>query len=129
MSQNLKQVDLARETLKVFEDHGEHMDDVRHVIHYFYGGNFKALGSALEELGYVVRPTAKNDGVVAERLEAIGEVWRTTVLPSLCELSDQYDVEYDGWEASLTRQSTETAQGSSLPQTAGWLSRLFGKKN
>lgn len=104
MSGNLKQVELAKDTLRIFEEQGEDMGDVRHVIHYFYDGNFAALGSALQELGYEVRPTVDNGGVVAERHEAIGDEWRTSTLPQLCELADSYGAEYDGWEASMTRQ-------------------------
>ena len=107
MSDNLKQVDQATEILRVLEEHGENMADVRHVLHYFYEGNFRGLGAALRELGYEVTPTADEDGVIAERHEAIGEEWRTTTLRSLCELADQYGVDYDGWEASMERQPDE----------------------
>ena len=124
MSENFKQVDVARETLKVFTDQGEDMADVRHVIHYFYGGNFRALQSALEELGYATRLTVNEDGIVAERHEAIGEDWRTTTLRHLCELADTYGVEYDGWEASMTRQ-----QGARPHDKPSWLSKIFGKKS
>jgi hypothetical protein len=126
MSENLKQAEVAKETLKVFTDRGEDMNDVRHVLHYFYNGNFKALGAALEELGYAVRPTVDNDGVVAERHEAIGEEWRTTTLIGLCELADTYGVEYDGWEASMARQSPAN---TSSEKQSGWLSKIFGKKS
>ena len=128
MSENLKQVDLANETLKVFEDHGEDFSDVRHVVHYFYGGNFEALSAALSELGYAVRPTVNNDGVVAERHEAIGEDWRTSTLVHLCELADSYGVEYDGWEASLTRQPSPPLAPPPAPKATGWTSKIFGKK-
>jgi len=124
VSDNHKQVELAKATLKVFEDHGEDMADARHVVHYFYGGNFNALSKSLEELGYATRPTVGDDGIVAERHEPIGEHWRTTTLPHLCELADTYGVEYDGWEASMTRQEVAPQQ-----QSAGWLSRIFGKKS
>jgi hypothetical protein len=123
VSENLKQVDRATSVLKVFTDHGEDMSDVRHVIHYFYGGNFAGLSSALKELGYSTRPTVKDDGVVAERYEAIGENWRTTTLVHLCELADSYGVEYDGFEASMTRQKQPPKA-----QTRGWLSKIFGMK-
>ena len=126
MSDNFKQVELAKETLRIFEQNGEQMDDVRHVIHYFYGGNQGALGAALSELGYTVRPTVNDDGVVAERHEAIGEGWRTATLPGLCELADSYGGEYDGWEASMTSQS---AARSPAEKKAGWLSKILGKKN
>ncbi|HTU12605.1 MAG TPA: ribonuclease E inhibitor RraB [Allosphingosinicella sp.] len=104
MSENLKQVDSAKEVLRVLEEHGEDMADVRHVIHYFYGGNVEALGAALRELGYGTEPTAGDDGIVADREEAIGEEWRTTTLRHLCELADTYGAEYEGWEASMERQ-------------------------
>ena len=123
MSGNLKQVSLATETLQVIADHGEDMSDVRHVIHHFYEGNFRALESALKELGYTTRLTAKEDGVVAERYDAIGEEWRTTTLRSLCELADSYGVEYDGREASMTRQEEPSQRKS-----RGWLSKVLGKK-
>ena len=125
MSDNLKQVDLAKATLKVFTNQGEDLAEVRHVIHYFYGGNFPALESALKELGYTTRLTVKEDGVVAERHEAIGEEWRTTTLRNLCELADIYGVEYDGWEASMTRP--KATQPSQKP--SAWLSKIFGKKS
>ncbi len=126
---NARQVELAAETLQVFKDHGEDFADVRHVVHYFYGGNFVALGSGLSELGYSVRPTVDNDGVVAERHEAIGEEWRTTTLVHLCELADTYGVEYDGWEASMTRQAPALPTENTVPENRGWFSKIFGKKN
>jgi hypothetical protein len=124
VSENLKQVELARQTLQVFEDHGEDMSQVRHVIHYFYGGNFRALREALGELSYITRLTVNEDGVVAERHEAIGENWRTTTLAHLCEFADSYGVEYDGWEASMTAQQQPNAQ-----QSSGWLSKILGRKS
>ncbi|MGN6820704.1 MAG: hypothetical protein ACTHJR_18770 [Sphingomonas sp.] len=128
MSENLKQVEWALATLKVFEDQGEDFGDTRHVIHFFYGGNFSALSAALDELGYTVRPTADDDGVIAERYEAIGEGWRTSTLLHLCELADSYGVDYDGWEASMTRQPPTPAPIPAQPKPAGWASKLFGKK-
>jgi hypothetical protein len=129
VSGNHKQVELALQTLRVFAEHGEDFGDARHVIHYFYGGNFSALGSALGELGYEVRPTVNNDGIVAERHEAIGEEWRTSTLPDLCQLADSYGVEYDGWEASMTRQEAKPVAAPSSTGKPGWLNKLFGKKN
>jgi len=129
MSENLKQVELAKATLRIFEDHGEHMGDTRHVVHYMYGGNLEALGAALKELGYTVRSTVNNDGIVAERHEAIGEAWRTSTLLGLCELSDTYGAEYDGWEAAMTRQPAAQAQEPNSEQSTGWLSKIFGKKS
>jgi len=125
---NQKQIELARETLKVFSDRGENLSDIRHVVHYFYGGNFDALGSSLAELGYSVRPTVNSDGIVAERHEAIGEEWRTTTLANLCELADTYNVEYDGWEASMERQQPNPPN-EPRNQRASLLSKIFGKKN
>ena len=121
---NIDQVELAKQTLAVFRERGENFSDVRHVIHYFYGGNFAGLGAALTELGYDVRNTVEDDGVVAERNEAIGEEWRQTTLVGLAELADTYAVEYDGWEASMTRQPASESQ----QQSVGWLSKIFGKK-
>ena len=128
MSDNLKQIEWASETLKVFVDRGEDMADVRHVVHYFYNGNFSALGEQLRELGYVVRLTVDEDGVVAERHEAIGEEWRTSTLVHLCEMADSYGVEYDGWEASMTRQKSDVVEEPS-PEKSSWLSKILGKKN
>ncbi len=129
MSDNLKQVELAKSTLKVFADQGEDMNADRHVVHYFYGGNFKALGNSLQELGYAVKLTVDEDGVVAERHEAIGEGWRTTTLVHLCELADTYDAEYDGWEASMERQPPPTQVEPLSAKQGGWLSKIIGKKN
>jgi hypothetical protein len=125
MSDNLKQVEMAKETLRVFLERGEDMHDIRHVVHYFYGGNPNGLGLALSELGYAIRPTVNDDGVIAERHESIGEEWRTTTLVHLCEVADIYGADYDGWEASMERQpKSETSQ----EQKAGWMSKLFKKK-
>ena len=128
MSENLEQVEYAKQTLAILEEHGEELSDERHVIHYFYGGNFAALGAALRELGYTVTATAEEDGVVAERHEVIGESWRTSTLLGLCQLADQYGVEYDGWEASMTRQPAASGEAAARPE-GGWLSKIFGKKN
>jgi len=128
VSDNLRQVELAKETLQVFADRGEDFSDVRHVLHFFYGGNFHGLAEALRELGYQTRLTVKEDGVVAERHEAIGESWRTSTLVHLCELADSYSVEYDGWEASMERQP-KPAPTPAPSKPAGLLSKLFGKKN
>ena len=128
MSENAKQVELARATLRVFEERGEDMGDVRHVVHYFYGGNFSALGATLSELGYAVRPTVNEDGIVAERHEAIGEAWRTSTLAHLCELADTYGVEYDGWEAAMTRQSAPPPDNPRGGKPTSWLSKLLGNK-
>jgi len=125
---NLNQVELAKQTLEVFASHGEDFSDVRHVVHYFYDGNFRGLATTLSELGYTVRLTVNEDGIVAERNEAIGEEWRTTTLKSLCELADSYGVEYDGWEASMTRQKAKP-NADPQPKSGGWMSKLFGKKN
>lgn len=125
MSENQKQVELAKATLKIFEDQGEDFGDTRHVVHYFYGGSFQSLGVALAELGYTVRPTVNDDGIVAERYEPIGEGWRTSTLVQLCELADDHGVEYDGWEASMTRQESAPTP----PRPTSWVSKLFGKKN
>ena len=127
--ENLKQVELAKATLQVFKDRGENMTDVRNVIHYFYNGNAAALSNALGELGYQVRPMVNNDGVVAERNEAIGEEWRTSTLVHLCELADTYGAEYDGWEASMERQQSEPTAKRATKKPSGWLSKVFGKKD
>ena len=119
---------LARKALAQFVEHGESLTDGRHIIHYFYGGNFAALGAALRELGYTVTATAEEDGVVAERHEVIGESWRTSTLLGLCQLADQYGVEYDGWEASMTRQPAASGEAAARRE-GGWLSKIFGKKN
>lgn len=124
MSENMNHVELAKETLKMFEDRGENLNDIRHVIHYFYGGNFTDLAVVMAESGYSVRSTANEDGVIAELDEAIVEEWRTSTLLDICLLSDSCGVEYDGWEASMTRQ-----QGTSIqPESDHWDSGLFGKE-
>jgi Regulator of ribonuclease activity B len=128
VTDNLNQAELAIETLKLFTDNGEDMSEIRHVLHYFYDGNFEALGNALGELGYSIRPTVDNDGVIAERDEAIGEEWRTTTLIHLCKLANSYGVEYDGWEAAMTGLPKADEENQSSRQSSGWLSKIFGKK-
>lgn len=128
MSRNAKQVELAKQTLKVFADEGENFSDVRHVVHYFYNGNFNALGASLAELGYTVRLTVGEDGVIAERHEAIGDEWRTSTLAHLCELADSYGVEYDGWEAAMSRQNKTPQSNEAQAEKRSWFSTLFGKK-
>lgn len=130
---NRNQIEEARKILAVLAEEGEDFSDVRHVVHYFYDGNFSAMGQDLAELGYQVRYTVNNDGVVAERFEVIGEEWRTSTLADLCDLADSYGVEYDGWEASLTRQQSSSAPNLPPAPSAdgkpGLLKKLFGKKN
>lgn len=126
MSKNSHQVELARETLSVFAEHGEDFSDTRHVIHFFYGGNFAGLEQELIKQGYATRLTVNQDGIVAESHEVIGEEWRTTTLADLCRLADRFDVECDGWEASMTRQPKQAAPQSSYKPSL--FAKLFGKK-
>ena len=100
------QSEMAAQSLAMFESRGEDLSDERHTIHYFYDGDHGALGEALRDLGFVVRPTVENDGVVAERMDVTDETWRTETLTTLSELANQYGSEYDGWEAAMTRQGT-----------------------
>ena len=119
-----RQFRLAKETLAVFVGQGEDLADERHVIHYMYGGNWRAMGAALAELGYQVRPTADEDGLVAERWEVTDAEWARRTMHQMCELSEQYGVEYDGWEASMVRQG----QDAQAPAKRGLFHKLF-KRN
>jgi hypothetical protein len=101
-----RQSELAIETLKIFEQNGEVLTDERHTIHYFYDGDHVALGDALRELGFTVRPTVDNDGVVAERVDVTDEKWRVETLTALSDLANRFDSEYDGWEAAMMRQGS-----------------------
>lgn len=132
----MDQVELSIETLGVLVENGANLSEVRHVIHFFYGGNFDALARQLAELGYDLFATAENDGVIAERFEVIGEDWRTTTLVHLCELANMFGVEYDGWEASVTKVANRAELDASEQQAevdearakSGFLTKLFGKK-
>jgi hypothetical protein len=119
-----RQFRLAKETLALFVERGEDLADERHVIHYMYGGNWRAMGAALAELGYQVRPTADEDGLVAERWEVTDEEWARRSMHRMCELAEQYGVEYDGWEASMVRQGRATPP----PAKRGLLHKFF-KRN
>ncbi len=100
-----KQSELAIETLQLFVEHGEVLSDERHTIHYFYNGDHVGLGKALSDLGYSMRPTVNNDGVIAEAIEVTDQVWRVKTLTAPSVLANDYGSEYDGWEAAMTRQS------------------------
>lgn len=136
MNDNLAQVELAKETLGVLVDQGANLSETRHVIHFFYGGDFDALARQLAELGYDIFSTVENDGVIAERFEVIGEEWRTTTLAHLCEMADMFGVEYDGWEASVGKvQSREELEAkeqagsdATEPEKSGFFAKFFGKK-
>lgn len=128
MSKNAKQVELAKQVLAMFVENGEDMSESRHVIHYFYDGNFEALGASLKELGYQVRPTIDDDGVVAERYDVICEDWRTTTLYHLSELADNYGVNYDGWEAAM-KHPEQPLTRKEESNRSNWFSKLFGKKS
>ena len=125
LSDNRNQIELAKDTLNIFADRGEDFSDVRHVLHFMYGGNFEALAASLRELGYAVKPTVNADGIIAERHETIGEEWRVTTLTALCDLCDAYGVEYDGWEAAMTRQPSTPPEDL---KPSGFFSKIFGKK-
>ncbi|MEL6876726.1 MAG: ribonuclease E inhibitor RraB [Pseudomonadota bacterium] len=99
-----QQSEMAKETFRLFEENGVNLSDERHTIHYFYDGDFEGLAAALSKLGYTVRPTANNDGVIAEAIEVTNEEWRINTLRALSELANEYGVEYDGWEAAMTKQ-------------------------
>jgi len=101
-----QQSEMAVQTLKMFEDRGENLTDERHTVHYFYDGDFAALGEALRAQDFAVRPTVGNDGVVAERMDVTDEKWRLETLTALSELANEFGSEYDGWEAAMTRQGS-----------------------
>ena len=123
-SEGDRQFRLAKETLAVFVEQGEDLTDERHVIHYMYGGNWRAMGAALGELGYQVRPTVDEDGLVAERREVTDVEWARRAMHQMCELAGQYGVEYDGWEASMVRQK----QVAPAPAKRGLFHKFF-KRN
>jgi len=120
-----RQVSMAKEVLSTFLQHGENLADQRHVIHYAYGGNWEAMARSLAELGYQVRPTVDADGLVAERNDVTDLAWADRTMRQMCEIADQFGVEYDGWEGSMERQQPEPDPRGK----ASLFGKLFGKKN
>lgn len=119
-----KQMLMNQPLFATFLESGEDLSDERHVIHYFYDGDVEGLSKALAEHGYEVRPTATEPGVVAENYAVTDNAWSESEMKKLCELANQFGAEYDGWEASMVRQSQPKS-----PTSSGFLSKLFGKKN
>ena len=109
-----------------FLANGEDLSDERHVIHYFYDGDVEGLSKALSAEGYTVRPTATEPGVVAENHAVTDRQWSESTMKLLCDLANRFGAEYDGWEASMVRQSKDKPEPR-IP--TGFLSKLFGKKN
>lgn len=87
--------------------HGEDLSDGRHVIHYFYDGDVDGLSKALGDAGYTVRPTATSPGVIAENFAVTDRQWSETEMKRMCDLANQFDAEYDGWEGSMVRQGKQ----------------------
>ena len=113
----------GRAVLAHFVNLGEQLSDERHVIHFFYDGDVKALRTVLEKQGYRTRDTAGTPGLIAERNEVTDEAWLDTTMHMMCSLADEFGCEYDGWEASAIRQANKPAPKKSL------FGKLFGKPN
>lgn len=86
---------------------GEDLSDERHVVHYFYDGDVDGLSRALEAEGFTVRPTATSPGVIAENYAVTDHQWSEATMKQLCDLANQFDAEYDGWEGSMVRQGEQ----------------------
>ena len=102
-----KQMLMNQPLFATFLESGEDLSDERHVVHYFYDGDFDGLSKALAEQGYEVRPTATEPGVVAENYAVTDNAWSESEMKKLCDLANRFGAEYDGWEASMVRQGKQ----------------------
>jgi len=100
-----RQTEQAVEVFNELQRHGADLSKPRNTRHYFYDGDFRALGEALEKLGFDVSSSAEDHGVIAERVDILNEDWRVVTLTQLSELANQFGSEYDGWEAAMTTQA------------------------
>jgi len=117
------QFELAKQVLAHFISLDESLTDGRHIIHYFYGepDTLPGLRTKLEGLGYLVRDTLTSPGLIAETMGVTDEAWAESTMSLMCELADEYDAEYDGWEASTVRQKPPK------PTKKGLFRKLFGR--
>ena len=86
---------------------GEDLSEGRHVINYFYDGDFDGRKDALAGQGYLVSPTNPSPGVIAENFEVTDRDWSESEMKKMCDLANRFGAEYDGWEASMVRQGKQ----------------------
>lgn len=84
-------------------DNGADLTRQREAVFYFYGPAHRLpeLQIGLERLGFAVRPTRTDLGLVASVGAVVNEDWIATTVPQLCKMALDLNIEYDGWEASI----------------------------
>jgi Regulator of ribonuclease activity B len=75
----------------------------RHTLFYFYGGDFRGLGSQARAAGYDVRPTVNDDGVVLETTTAVDDRSFESHSKRMEDWADEFGCEYDGWECQVVK--------------------------
>ncbi len=100
----LQQVQMNEPVFTMLLSNGERLSDRRHVIHYFYDGDVNSLSAALSGAGYEIRPSEAAVGVIAETHAITDHEWSQSEMKRMCDLANQFDAEYDGWECSMVRQ-------------------------
>jgi hypothetical protein len=106
-----QQVASNRPLFEEFLSSGEDLSDGRHVIHFFNGGNLDGLAKALSGKGYVVSIGDDPPGVIAENFAVTDLAWSESEMKLMCDLGNEFDAEYDGWEAALVRQPRAESSG------------------
>jgi regulator of ribonuclease activity B len=100
----------AREVLAAIEARGADLSRPREAVFYFYGAESALPGMRreLERLGFSVRPTNTDPGLIASRTGVVDSAWLRRILPELCAAAARHEVNYDGWEASLPEQRAKS---------------------
>ena len=98
------QEDLDAEIRSELLQHGDDVTLPRHVLFYFYGGNFIALGTAAARAGYHTRPTANADGVILETVTAVDAASFSRQTAQMEKWTTQFGCEYDNWECEVVKR-------------------------
>jgi hypothetical protein len=86
----------------------------RVLTQYFYGSKkqLRQLQPELTALGYLIKPSANKDGLLAEIEAATDEAWARSAIPQVCGLAEKVGVEYDGWDIDVAADNISAASGS-----------------
>ncbi len=93
----------ARDVLAAMRRGGADLRQRREAHFYFYGeeGRMPALDTRLHALGFATRPSNTEPGRIATVEAVTDEAWLGTIIPRVCQISQDLGIQYDGWEASL----------------------------
>ncbi|MDP1738112.1 MAG: ribonuclease E inhibitor RraB [Caulobacter sp.] len=85
----------------VLEEHGDQATTPRPTTFYFYGGDYQGLAKDASAEGYITRPTAKNDGVILEKVVAVDEGAFEAIEAQMEAWGETFGCEFDGWETQV----------------------------